>query len=70
MAVYNLVIKNKGDNKMSNDYFWIVDYVDYYDFPEICSKKFDDLVEQSHDIRSIIIKYYRKLLKRQFKTDM
>ena len=31
---------------MNNDYYYFWN-INYYDYPEICSKKFDDYVERS-----------------------
>ena len=59
----------KWSDKMTNEYYYVW-YVEYKEYPDICSKTFDDYIEQIKNFCSISIKYFRKLLKRQFKTDM
>ena len=54
---------------MTNEYYYVW-YVEYKEYPDVCSKTFNDYIEQKKNFCSISTKYYRKLLKRQFKTDM
>ena len=37
-------------------------HVEYKEYPDVCSKMFDDYIEQKKNFCSISTKYYRKLL--------